>query len=135
MLPSCKGEKLMVKVRKCIKYGNISIGGGQYKSIQEKYVYEVKYPDGTKEQLADNIIDENILSKVDSEGCHYQVVTKVTDHKRYDSAITKVEGFIRSSNGNLHWKRNNRGCIILVEWKEVSVDWFPLKYFKHSNLV
>ena len=125
----------MVKVSKCIKYDDINTGEGHYNAMYGDYVYEFNNRDRTMEQLTNNIIAGNILSKVDSEGCHYQVVTKVTDHKRYDSAITKVEGFIRSSNGNLHWKRNNRGCIILVEWKEVSVDWFPLKYFKQSNLV
>ena len=40
------------------------------------------YPFGTTEQLEDNIIAENMMSQIDSEGHHYQVLTEVTDHKR-----------------------------------------------------
>ena len=54
------------------------------------------------EQLTANIIAKNMLSQVDSEGHHYQVLTEVTDHKKDDSALSKVGGFIKSSSGNLH---------------------------------
>ena len=87
------------------------------------------------EQLTDNIIAGNILSKVDSEGHQYKVLTEVTDHNIYDSAITKVDGFIKSINGNLQHKRTTHVWKILVEWKDRSVDWFPLKYLKQSNPV
>ena len=68
-----------------------------------------------------------MMLQVDSEGHHYQVLTEVTDHKEDDSGISKVGSFIESSSGNLHRKRKNRGWKILVEWKDGSVDWFPLK--------
>ena len=38
-------------------------------------IYEVEYSDGEISQLTDNIISENILWQVDSEGNHYQVLT------------------------------------------------------------
>ena len=82
--------------------------------MHDKYLYEVKYPYGMTEQLAANIIAENMLSQVDSEGHHYQVLTEVTDHKKDDSAIAKVDGFIKSSSGNLHQKRMTRGWKILA---------------------
>ena len=75
------------------------------------------------------------MSQVDSEGRHYQVLTDVTDHKKDDSAISKVGGFIKSSSGNLHWKRTTPGWKLLVEWKDGSVDWVPLKDLKQSNPV
>ena len=74
-------------------------------------MHEVEYPDGTTEQLSDNIIDENMMSKVDSEGNHYQVMTEVTDQKKYDNAISKLDGFIKSIIWNLHWKRR----VLLVD--------------------
>ena len=67
-------------------------------------VYEFNNCDGTMEQLTDNIIAENILSKVDSEGHQYKVLTEVTDHNIHDSAITNVDGLIKSINGNLQHK-------------------------------
>ena len=63
--------------------------------MHDKSLYEVEYPDGTTEQLAANIITENMLSQVDSGGHHYQVLTEVTDHKKDDSAIAKVDGFMK----------------------------------------
>ena len=59
----------------------------------------------------------------------------MTDHKKDDSAIAKVDGFIKSSSMNLHWNRTTRGWKILVEWKDGSVDWVPLKDLKQSNPV
>ena len=83
--------------------------------MHDKSLYEVEYPDGTTEQLVDNIIAENMMSQVDSEGYHYQVLTEVTDHKKDDSAIAKVGGFIESSIGNLQQKMMTCVWKLLVE--------------------
>ena len=98
----------MGQVSKRNKYDDIRIGG-HYNAIHDKYVYEVDYPDGTTEQLRAKIIAKNVLSQVDSEVHHYQVLTEVTYQKRYDSAITKVNDFTKSINGNLHRSRKNHG--------------------------
>ena len=55
-----------------------------------------------------------MLSQVDSEGHHYQVLTEVTDNKKDYIAIAKVDGFINSSSGNIHRKRTIRGWKLLV---------------------
>ena len=111
MLPDRKGEKLMGKFRKRIKHDDIIPGEGQHIAMHNKYLYEVEYPDGKTEKLTPEIIDENIISQVESEGHHYQVLTVVTDHKRDDSTIKKVNSFIKYINRKLHWKRKN--CV----WK------------------
>ena len=82
--------------------------------MHDKSLYALEYPDGTTDQLKSNIIAENMLSQVDSEGHHYQVLTEVTDHKRYDSSITKANGFIKSSDGNLLRKKTTGGWKLLV---------------------
>ena len=102
VLPDRKGEIRMEKVSKRIKYDDIITGEGKYNVMHDKSVYEVDYTDGTMDQLTDNMIAENMLSQVDSEGHHYQMFTELTDHKKDDSAITNVDGFIKSSNWNLH---------------------------------
>ena len=135
VLPDHKGEKLMGKVRNHIKLNDIRTIEGHYNIIHDKYIYEVNYPDGTMKQLAANKTAENMLSKVDSEGHHYQVSTKVKYHKIYYSDITKINVFIKYSNGNLHWNMKTCGWKILTERKDVSVDWVPLKDLKQSNSV
>ena len=75
------------------------------------------------------------MSQVDYECHHYQVLTEVTDHKRDDSAITKVDGFTKSTSGKLHQKRTTCVWKLFMEWKDGSVDWVPIKYLKQSNPV
>ena len=108
----------MGKVRKHVIYYEKRTGKGNYNAMHDKYLYEVEYTDGTTEQLEANIIAENMLSQVDYEGHHYQLFTEVTDHKKDDSAIAKVDGFINYSSGNLHQNRKTRGWKILLEWKD-----------------
>ena len=135
VLPDQKGEKLMVKVRKRVIYDDTSTGEGDYNSMHYKSLYEVKYPDVTTYQLAANILSENMMSQVDSEVHHYQVLNEVTDHKKDYSDMAKVDGFIKSSSGNLHRKRTTCGQKLLVEWKDGLVDWVPLKDLKQFNPV
>ena len=135
MLPYQKVDKLMGKVSKCVRYDYTSTGGVNYNDIHDKPLYEVEHPDGITDQLAADIIAENMMSQVDSEGHHYQVLTKVTDNKKDDSAFSKVDGFIKSSSGNLHRNKTTRRWKLLVEWKDGTVDWVPLKYLKQSNPV
>ena len=108
---------------------------GDFNGIYDNSLYEVEYNYGRTEQLEDNIIAENMLSQVDYEGNHYQVLTGVTDHKNYDISIAKVDGFINSSSGNINQKRTTCGWKILLEWKDGSVDWVTLKDLMHSRLV
>ena len=68
----------MGKVRKRVIYDGTSTGKGNHISMNDKYLYEVEYPDEMTEQLADNIIAENMMSQVDSEGNHYQVMGTYT---------------------------------------------------------
>ena len=62
--------------------------------MDDNSLYEFEYPDGTMEQMAANIIDENIMSQVDSAVHHYPVLTEATDTWKDDTAISKVGGFI-----------------------------------------
>ena len=103
--------------------------------MHDKSLYQVENSDGTTEQLASNIIAENMLSQVDSEGYHYEILTEVTDHNKDDSDIAKVDGYIKSISGNLHRNRTTRGWKILAKWKYLSVDWVPLKDLKQYNPV
>ena len=43
----------MVKIRNHVKYDDASAVEGHYNEMNDKYVYDVNYPDGTTEQLKD----------------------------------------------------------------------------------
>ena len=59
--------------------------------------------------MTSTIIAVTILSQLDSEVIQYQVFTELDDHKRNVSTITKVDGLIKSSNGDLHRKKTTHG--------------------------
>ena len=121
-LPDKKGDKIIVKFSKRIKYDYSSIDKGNYNPMHNKSLYKVEYPDETTEQLEANIISENMMSQVYSEGHHYQLLTEVTDQNKYGSSIAKVDGFVKSSSGNLHQKSTTSGLKLLVWCKDGSVD-------------
>ena len=72
-------------------------------------LYEVSFTDGQTEELTSNVITENMISHVDSEGHHYQVIKDISDHSADGSALKRSNIFIRSRNGNLHAKKTTRG--------------------------
>ena len=49
MLPDCKGDKLMGKVRKRVIYDYRSTSRDNYNAMHDKFLYEVEYTDGTTE--------------------------------------------------------------------------------------
>ena len=81
------------------------------------------------------MISENMLSQVDSEGHHYQVLKEMSDHYADGSELKRSDGFIRSCGGNLHGNKTTRCCKLEVEWKDGALRWIPLKDLKPSNPV
>ena len=47
MIPDRKGEKLMGKVIKRVKYDDSSTGEGNYNTMYDKSLYEFEHPDRT----------------------------------------------------------------------------------------
>lgn len=94
-LPDPKGMSLMAKVMKKVSSADNN-ESKNYNMLQDHSHYEVQFSDGTTEELTANVIAENMLSDVDSEGYHYQLLSEIVDHKKDGSAILKSNGFIRS---------------------------------------
>ena len=97
--------------------------------------YTVEFSDGTTAEYAANVIAENIFSQVDSEGRQYLLLKEIVDHRKNASAVQISDGFIISKNGNRVAKPTTKGWEILVEWKDETTDWVPLKDLKASNPV
>ena len=68
-------------------------------------LYEVSFPNGRTEELTENVITESMLSRVDSEGNHYQVLKEISDHSEDGGQLKRSNGFIRSCGWNLHTKK------------------------------
>ena len=98
-------------------------------------LYEVSFPNGWTEELTANVIAENMLSQVDSEVHHYQVLNHISDHSADGSALKRIYLFIRSRGGNLHAKKTTRGWKLEVKWNYWTLRWIPFKDLKASNPV
>ena len=130
-MPDSKGIKMIGKVIKRSRYNDGNAVGTSSDNIFNNHaLYAMKYPDGETQELEYNVIAENMMSQVDLEVYHYQLITEISNHKFYNSAIKRCNGFIRSKTVNLHLKITTRGCKLEVEFKDGSADWVLLKDLK-----
>ena len=127
-----RGNKQMGKVTKRLTNANNN-NPGTYNPMLDHSLYQVTYPDGTSEKIMANIIAENMMSQVDSEGHHYQLLSEIQDHKSDGRAVKRSQGFLIGHNGNKHAKKTTAGWSLLVEWRDGSMNWVPLKDLKASN--
>ena len=119
-----------VKGQKRDSNGNL-IGKRNMIPMMDTRLYEVELADGTVRELFANNIAECMFSEVDSEGHSYRLLKEISDHRKDQTAIDKEHGMFRMNNRDYR-KRTTKGWQLLVEWKEGSSDWVPLKDLKES---
>jgi hypothetical protein len=75
-----------------------------------------------------------IYSQIDEEENHHVILKELVDHKSYGSAVKVDNSYIVSKNGT-NWTRRltTEGWKLLVEWRDGSVSWEPLKDLKESS--
>ena len=60
----------------------------------DTHIDDVEFMDGTIKQYAANVIAENILSQVDSEGRQYLMLDEIMDHRMLDTALHKDDAYV-----------------------------------------
>ena len=72
---------------------------GNPRGIEQTYFladhsfYLVSFTNGRTEDLTENVISENMLSRVDSEGHHYEVLKDISDHSTARGSLKRSNGF------------------------------------------
>jgi hypothetical protein len=79
-----------------------------------------------------NIIAENIYEQVNVEDNTHIIFDEIVDHLKWTDAVSIEDGFV-SHNNRRHPKSMTRGWSLLVQWKDGSTTWIPLKDLKESN--
>ena len=97
--------------------------------------YEVEFPDGATDVFTANIIAENLYAQVDDEGNSYSILSEIVDHKKDGSAVSKDDAFVATRAGIMRRRQTTKGWKLLVNWKDGSSSWVPLKDIKESNPV
>ena len=96
-LPDKQGRKIMARVTKRVKYNEGDLRGIENPILFEDHsLYVVSFSNGQTEDLTARVTAENMLSQVDPEGHHYQVLNNIGDHYMYGSALKRSDGFIIS---------------------------------------
>ena len=99
-------------------------------------IYEVELADGRIKEYAANIIAENMLTQVDSDGFSLSLMEGIIDYKRDDSvAIPKEDKYITTSRGQRRLRKTMTGWKLLVKWRDQSESWVKLSELKESHPV
>ena len=103
--------------------------------ILNSIVYEVEFPDGQIKEYAANVLAENLLSQVDSEGFSASTFAGILDWRKNSNAVEKKDRFLVTKRVQRRLKQTTLGWDLLVAWKDGSETWIPLKNLKESNPV
>jgi hypothetical protein len=110
----------------------LPIGTADDNPLLDTRMYEVMYHDGHVESMAANVINENMIAQVDDEGNRHPIFQEIADHRRLPTAVSQQDAFITMSNGVKRRRITTAGWELLVQWKDGSANWFPLKDVKNS---
>ena len=72
-------------------------------------VYDVMFPDGIVHWYSANIIAQNIYESSDDDGFRYQLMEEIIDHRKFNDAVPKEEGYITSKNGKKKKRITTKG--------------------------
>ena len=99
-------------------------------------VYEVEFPDGQVKEYAANLIAENMMAQVDHEGYSTTMMAGIVDYQKDEAtAVPKSEKWVVTKRGRRRLRKSTAGWKLLVQWKDGSETWIPLKDLKESHPV
>ena len=77
-------------------------------------IYDVEFPDGQVKEYAANIIAENMLTQVDSDGMSTTLMEAIVDHRRDDEkALQHHDKYVQTKNGRRHLRKTTKGWELL----------------------
>ena len=72
-------------------------------------IYEVEFPDGMVKEYSVNVIAQNLLSQIDSEGFSNTAFDSIIDYKKDESALKKKNRFIVTKPGRRKLRKSTVG--------------------------
>ena len=81
--------------------------------------YDVEFSDGQVKEYGANIIAENMLTQVDSDGYSLSLMDSIIDHLRDPSqAIPMEHKYITTKSGQKQLWKTTKGWKLLIKWKD-----------------
>ena len=96
----------------------------------------MEFPDGQVKESAANIIAENMLTQVDSDGISTTLMEAIVDHRRdEEKSLQHHDKYVQTKNGRRHLRKTTKGWELLIKWKDKSESWIKLADMKESHPV
>jgi hypothetical protein len=108
------------------------VGVAHSNPILDTREYEVSFPDRLTNCYAANMIAESLYSQVDTDGREFILMKEIVDHRSDGSAVPVDDAYYVDPNGRTSRRMTTKGWKLLVEWKDGTMDWLPLKDLKGS---
>ena len=98
--------------------------------------YNVEFPDGQVKEYGANIIAENMLTQVDSDGYSLSLMDSIIDHQRdLSQAIPIEDKYIMTKSRQKQLWKTMKGWKLLIKWKDKSKAWINLTDMKEGHPV
>lgn len=133
LLPQRDSQMLAKVIRRSIDANGSVIGSFDENPMLNSLVYDVEFPDGVVKQYAANVIAENVISQIDSSGHYTQALDCIVLHERMGNAVGRENAYVTTKRGGRNQCQTTIGWKFLVEWKDGSSNWVPLKVLKETN--
>jgi hypothetical protein len=78
------------------------------------------------------MIAENLFAQVDPEGHRHVMFAEIIDHRTNGQELKEEVGFVLTSMGTRRQRETTVGWEILIQWKDGSTTWVPLKDAKEA---
>ena len=98
--------------------------------------YDIEFPNGQVKEYGANIIAENMLTQVDSDGYSLSLMDSSIDHQRDPSqAIPMEDKHIMTKSSQKRLRKSTKGWKLLIKWKDKSKAWINLADMKEVHPV
>jgi hypothetical protein len=88
-------------------------------------MHEVEFPDGQLKEHAANVIAENMLTQVDSDGCSLTMMEAITDYQKEETvAVPMNDKYLVTASGQKRLWKTTVGWKLLVKWAMVESPGF-----------
>ena len=98
-------------------------------------LYDVQFPDSSIKPYSENLIAENILMQVDSDGLHHKVLERILEHSKDNREIEKKDKYFVTKRGRWSMHQITVGYKFNIKWRDGTTMWVSLKDLKESNQI
>ena len=77
-------------------------------------IYDAEFPDGQIKEYSANIISENMLTQIDSEGMSTTSMESIADFKKDDSSVSTQDKYLVTPRGQRWMQKTTKGWKLTV---------------------